>query len=1516
MRLAQILFIITLSLTKLNAQVTANFTADDYEGCSPLSVSFTDMSLGAVSSWAWTFGNGNTSSLPNPGAVYITPGTYPVCLTVSDGVNSDTFCDTIILHPNPTVNFIADDTLGCANLNVNFTNLSITGQGIAAALWNFGDGSTSNLVNPSHTFTPGLYDITLIVTDSSGCISQGDKLDYIESISAPNVQFNASNPQACFVPHTVNFSNTTTNAGGASYFWDFGDGNTSTLSNPAHTYTAFGSYTVTLIVNKGGCIDSLVRTNYVVLQGQNTNFNANFTTRCVGQPIQFNDISTLVPNAWSWNFGDGTALGTTQNPSHTYTTAGTYTVTLNTTLPGCNDVETKLNYITIHANPTVSFVSDKTDTCGAPFTVNFNATTSPVTTYLWNFGDASTSNLANPSHTYTTPGNFTVSLTVTNANGCSATSAQIALIQITPPFANFSIDSIEGCIPKTIQITDLSTSANTVSNWIWDFGDGNTQIGINNPTHTYIDTGTFVVNLIVEDANGCTDTLNPGQIVEVGQPLIVDFSATPLIACKIDPINFTNLTDTLGITGVQWIWDFGDGGIENAFEPIYEYGDTGVFEVSLTAIHKGCFSSISYPDLITINPPIALFSTITNCSNYNHVSFIDESIEPESWIWDINGDTFTTQNADYIFPGEGTYSIVLYVENFTYGCIDSTSLDITIAYPTRGFIVNDSIGCRPFATSFTDTSTLISSWLWDFGLGNTSTNQNPNKTYNVTGVYTVSQYTTDIYGCVDTITYPNAITVIGINTYFEADDTVGCRPMPVQFTDMSSSISGTITNWSWTFGDGNTSNLQNPAHVYNNVGNYAVSLTTTDSEGCTQTYNRPNYVSATGPIPSFTHPNLTCINNSITITNNSTTQGSTIVNYLWDFGDGSTSNVASPSHTYTNAGLYTLTLYMQDGNGCDTTFIKPNAITVDSLIVDFAADSTVGGCTGFIVNFSQLVSPNPNSWSWDFGNGITSNIQNPSTVFSTVGSFDVTLIATNTAGCRDTIVKPNFITVNGPIGVLTTSIDTGCIPLGVNFNVLSPNSINQIWDFGDGTVLANTNFNFNHIYTDVNTFIPLVVLEDSAGCLVPYYFDTIYTGEVNAILDADLQYICTPNVVQFFDSSFANPPADFWLWNFGDGNSSNLQNPSHNYISDGIFDIQLITGNAFCADTINVAQYIVSDSSTLANFSFLPPALLCPPVSVLFTNLSSADSVIVNYTWDFGNGDVSNLSNPGSIIFDTAGTYFIRLDILTDKGCTSSFSDSITINAIPTFSFDLDSMILCLNEDTIFSSLQDQASITWTPATNLSCADCPDPTIFGVESTTYFVNAVNTFGCTYSDTLYLTVSQLPALTVSEDQIVLINTEVTMNAFSPGVSNYNWTPNENLSCANCTTPSFTANETTTFVVSISDDLGCVNSDSITIEVFNMCDDGFLLFPNVFTPNNDAKNDIFKPTSLRNLETPIAYFRIFDRWGKLLFETDDINKGWDGTKNGTPMNNGVYVYTVSVQCTDGNQQIFSGNVTLIR
>jgi len=243
----------------------------------------------------------------------------------------------------PIANFTATPTNGDAPLPVEFIDTSINSP--TSWAWDFGDENASNEQNPTHTYNiPGTYNVTLTVTNAKGNNSE-TKTNYIV-INPPTAEFNAT-PLSGGAPLTVNFTDQSTGTP-TSWAWDFGDGSTSTENNPTHIYSTPGTYTVSLTVTNVGGTNSTVKTGYITVSTiiPLADFTAAPTTGTTPLAVQFTDQSAYTPTNWLWNFGDGT-ISTKQNPAHTYTNIGTYTVKLTATNIVGNNTATKIGYITV-----------------------------------------------------------------------------------------------------------------------------------------------------------------------------------------------------------------------------------------------------------------------------------------------------------------------------------------------------------------------------------------------------------------------------------------------------------------------------------------------------------------------------------------------------------------------------------------------------------------------------------------------------------------------------------------------------------------------------------------------------------------------------------------------------------------------------------------------------------------------------------------------------------------------------------------------------------------------------------------------------------------------------------------------------------------------------------------------------------------------------------------------------------------------------------------------------------------
>jgi PKD repeat protein len=328
----------------------ANFSGTPTSGIAPLQVQFTDLSTNSPTSWSWNFGNGGSSAQKNPSHTYTTPGVYTVVLTATNTGGSDAETKTgyiTVTTPPPVANFSGTPTSGVAPLQVQFTDQSTNSP--TAWSWNFGDGGSSTQKNPSHTYTtPGVYTVVLTATNTGGSDAE-TKTAYVTVATPPPVANFSGTPTLGVAPLQVQFTDLSSNSPTA-WSWNFGDGGSSSQKNPSHTYTSTGVYTVTLTATNAGGSDAETKTAYInvtTTPPPAANFSGTPTSGTAPLTVQFSDLSSESPTAWSWNFGDG-GSSTLQNPSHTYITPGVYTVVLTATNTIGSDSETRTDYITVN----------------------------------------------------------------------------------------------------------------------------------------------------------------------------------------------------------------------------------------------------------------------------------------------------------------------------------------------------------------------------------------------------------------------------------------------------------------------------------------------------------------------------------------------------------------------------------------------------------------------------------------------------------------------------------------------------------------------------------------------------------------------------------------------------------------------------------------------------------------------------------------------------------------------------------------------------------------------------------------------------------------------------------------------------------------------------------------------------------------------------------------------------------------------------------------------------------------
>jgi PKD repeat protein len=595
--------------------VDADFVGTPTSGSAPLTVQFTDTSTGSPTMWSWDFGDGSTQGMQaNPSHTYTTPGSYTVTLTASSqtgGSSTEIKAGYITVYQAGGIDadFVGTPTSGSAPLTVQFTDTS-TGSPTMWS-WDFGDGSTQGMqANPSHTYTtPGSYTVTLTASSQTGGSSTEAKAGYI------TVSGSGSGPKASFTvdkrsgpkPLTIQFTDTSTGLP-TMWMWDFGDGTNATIANPSHIYQNAGVFTVKLTASNLAGTDTKTETDYISVTGDIpppvAMFEGTPLSGSVPLTVQFTDLSIGPPTKYTWDFGDG-ITSDQANPSHTYTNPGSYTVQLTVFNSGGSHTMKRENYISAGGSPgTISADFNAAPTSGtAPLTVQFTDTsTGSPTMWSWNFGDGSTDMIANPCHTYTAAGTYTVTLTASSQTGGSSTKTRAGYITVSPAggiVANFTASPTSGTAPLTVQFTDTSTGSPTM--WSWNFGDGSTQGMQANPTHIYTAPGTYTVTLTASSQTGGTSTKTREGYITVTSSgsIIADFIGVPTSGPAPLTVQFSDRSSG-GPT--MWSWNFGDGSTQGMLaNPTHVYTAPGTYTVTLTASNQQSSNSVTKTGYIAVS---------------------------------------------------------------------------------------------------------------------------------------------------------------------------------------------------------------------------------------------------------------------------------------------------------------------------------------------------------------------------------------------------------------------------------------------------------------------------------------------------------------------------------------------------------------------------------------------------------------------------------------------------------------------------------------------------------------------------------------------------------------------------------------------------------------------------------------------------------------------------------------------------------------------------------------------------
>jgi len=829
------------------------------------------------------------------------------------------------------------------------------------------------------------------------------------------------------------------------------------------------------------------------------------------------------------------------------------------------------------------------------------------------------------------------------------------------PTPDFSASTVAGCGPLSVAFKDLSTGS--PFSWTWDFGNG--QISSQqNPSMTFSNPGTYTITLIVKNSSGINSIQKTDYITVYPYPT-ANFSGNLPggVGCVPTNASFTDLSTPGQGSITSWQWDFGDGTASPSQNPSHTFKNTGYYAVSLTVINSGgCTNKTIRNRFIRvvpgIQPDFTWSQSSASCSAPYDINFINQTSGPGNltYNWDLgNGTPISTQLNPSTNYTANSSTVKLSVTS-DLGCSATTTKTVNFQGNLPVITAPDT-ACVNTAVNFANGSPQALSSSWDFGDATTATGANPDKSYMVSGSYTVTL--TNTYPSCTASSTKTIVIVNAPSATFTADKLTACAsPLTVNF---SSLLTG-ATGWQWDFGDGSSATTEKPQHVYNAIGKYTVTLTAATARGCSGTLSVPNYI-------RISPPSVTLNANSIHGCTNIPINPIPVIDAVdgvqtWQWtapgATPSSSTAASPAFTYSFPGNYNLTLAIKTRGGCTFTGNFPGAVLIgDKVAPVFSADKQIS-CAQTPITFSSTSAP-VDTWLWNFGDKGTST-SGPTTqrFYQDTGFFNVSLTVTN-HGCSLTHVEQKYIYINAPIAGFKYKIVACNDPLTMQFidtSTLDPTKPPPTyeWNFGDGSPPDFTANPIHHFSTPGIYSVNEIV--NNGGC--PSQVHTwIDLTPVQALFTAP-DTVCKDAPFTLKSTSTPTTEVDSLSWMIDPVQPFTSFDTSTTYTTSipdtGTYNISLkVIDRGGCPH--------VSTSKTLhvtgpaAKFTAGPGGCRNSPITFTDQSTSYPGYKLASWTFDFGDGNARTFT-AGPFIHNYAdtGSYLVKLTATDNWGCSDTFA--------------------------------------------------------------------------------------------------------------------------------------------------------------------------------------------------------------------------------------------------------------------
>ncbi|MBO6514916.1 MAG: PKD domain-containing protein [Bacteroidia bacterium] len=794
--------------------------------------------------------------------------------------------------------------------------------------------------------------------------------------------------------------------------------------------------------------------------------------------------------------------------------------------------------------------------------------------------------------------------------------------------------------------------------WVWDFGDGNGDT-VQNPTHTYKDTGTYQVKLYVykPTSDGCLDYDSTDLEVEVYSMPVAKMSYDPL--CEDKSILFSDSSFIPpGETHLFTNWRFEGGSVKYTKDASYTFDTTGKFEVRLiVATQNQCRDTLT--DSIYISPnPVAAF-TVDNACSIDSSQFTNTStlsagaIDIHKWYFG-DGDSSDLASPKHFYKDSGMYEVLLTITSDS-GCTSSFK-DTVFKYADFTIDFTHLDTCVGMDVDFTNISSAeagtLKNFKWKFPGGVEYTTSNALHQFSTAGTYDVW-----LIGSLDTVCTDSIMKTVTVDPSVTADFLVSssCLVDSITFTDNSSVATGSIAQTNWDFDDGLSGSNAVEKVKYASKGSKTVQLIAISDQGCSDTVEQTLDI-LEPRITGFNKPTF-CQDQDGKITASIDLDGDSVVSWSW-FVEGTTSTGDSVIFNTPNTGRFEVTLDAVTKNNCTMTHF--DSIDVWTIPVSrFTVDPVCFGKDIVPTNLSTIGNGEQiATYRWFLNNTLSSTDQNPSFSNGVLGTNNLRLIVTSPKGCNDSysedvevypLPEPGYTYADTCFGQTTNFTSTTTISSGT--------IATQAWKYNDGETAAGSPI--SRLFPNPGEYSLTLVATSDQGCVDSLSRSITIAPKPTVDISVADAAGCQPFTPDFTNnSSVSTGNIVSYEWDFGDGTERTGLNPGHTYPTPGMYAVTVMAEtDAGCRDTFQMPMAIEVLAKPLAAFSFTPvePSLLNPDIT--FTNESSVDAT--TFDWRITNGttystrDVSTTLEPGD--------YVATLIAIAANGCSDTTEQNIHV---------------------------------------------------------------------------------------------------------------------------------------------------------------------------------------------------------------------------------------------------------------